>query len=56
MLMLCFQLMNGLRKFELQYQGDPDLQPIRSYEITTLVRLLYRFTFFLNQLVSVLLV
>ncbi|KAM5194122.1 sphingomyelin phosphodiesterase 4 isoform 2-T2 [Mantella aurantiaca] len=36
------QIINGLRKFDIQYQGDPELQPIRSYENATLVRLLYQ--------------
>ncbi|WAR02633.1 NSMA3-like protein [Mya arenaria] len=30
------QLINGQRKFDLGYHGDPDLQPIRSFENTTL--------------------
>uniref|UniRef100_S4R8F0 Uncharacterized protein n=1 Tax=Petromyzon marinus TaxID=7757 RepID=S4R8F0_PETMA len=42
------QLMNGLRRFNIQYSGDPELQPIRSYENPTLVRLLYRLTSALN--------
>uniref|UniRef100_A0A3Q2PWF3 Sphingomyelin phosphodiesterase 4 n=1 Tax=Fundulus heteroclitus TaxID=8078 RepID=A0A3Q2PWF3_FUNHE len=33
------QIINGLRRFEVQYQGDPELQPIRSYESALLVRL-----------------
>ncbi|XP_061582565.1 sphingomyelin phosphodiesterase 4 isoform X2 [Cololabis saira] len=36
------QIVNGLRRFHIQYQGDPELQPIRSYECAVLVRLLYR--------------
>ncbi|XP_029682365.1 sphingomyelin phosphodiesterase 4 [Takifugu rubripes] len=36
------QIISGLRRFPLQYQGDPELQPIRSYENALLVRLLYR--------------
>ncbi|XP_078451581.1 LOW QUALITY PROTEIN: sphingomyelin phosphodiesterase 4 [Lampetra planeri] len=43
-----YQLMNGLRRFNIQYSGDPELQPIRSYENPTLVRLLYRLTSALN--------
>ncbi|CAN7985356.1 unnamed protein product, partial [Ixodes hexagonus] len=31
------------------YQGNPDTQPIRSYEITFLVRLLHAFSCFLND-------
>ncbi|WP_411024518.1 hypothetical protein, partial [Salmonella sp. s57936] len=26
------QIINGRRRFEIEYQGDPELQPIRSYE------------------------
>nr|XP_023647016.1 sphingomyelin phosphodiesterase 4 isoform X2 [Paramormyrops kingsleyae] len=43
------QIINGLRRFDIQYQGDPELQPIRSYENALLVRLLYRITTFLNE-------
>ncbi|KAL4223981.1 sphingomyelin phosphodiesterase 4 [Mactra antiquata] len=45
-----YQLMNGLRKFDVVYHGDPDLQPIRSYENRLLVRVLYRFTAVINQM------
>lgn len=47
------QIINGLRRFDIQYQGDPELQPIRSYENALLVRLLFRIATFLNQRVSV---
>ncbi|XP_048876107.1 sphingomyelin phosphodiesterase 4 isoform X2 [Brienomyrus brachyistius] len=43
------QIINGLRRFDIQYQGDPELQPIRSYENALLVRLLYRLATFLNE-------
>lgn len=43
-----FQLMNGIRKFEISYNGDPDTQPIRSFENVTLVRILHRLTSFIN--------
>uniref|UniRef100_A0A3P9QA95 Sphingomyelin phosphodiesterase 4 n=1 Tax=Poecilia reticulata TaxID=8081 RepID=A0A3P9QA95_POERE len=43
------QIINGLRRFEVQYQGDPELQPIRSYESALLVRLLYRASSLLNN-------
>ncbi|XP_075071651.1 sphingomyelin phosphodiesterase 4 isoform X2 [Mixophyes fleayi] len=43
------QIINGLRKFDIQYQGDPELQPIRSYENATLVRLLYQLASVLNE-------
>lgn len=43
-----YQIINGMRKFEISYQGDPDLQPIRSYECAFLVRLLYSISSFIN--------
>lgn len=46
------QIINGLRRFDIQYQGDPELQPIRSYENALLVRLLYRLSSLLNDRVS----
>lgn len=42
-------MMNGLRKFEVKYSGDPELQPIRSFENPTLVRLLYKLSTQANQ-------
>ncbi|XP_051733697.1 sphingomyelin phosphodiesterase 4 isoform X1 [Ctenopharyngodon idella] len=42
------QIINGLRRFEIEYQGDPELQPIRSYENAFLVRLLFRISTFIN--------
>ncbi|XP_013870770.1 sphingomyelin phosphodiesterase 4 [Austrofundulus limnaeus] len=42
------QIINGLRRFDLQYQGDPELQPIRSYENALLVRFLYRVSSLVN--------
>ena len=48
-----FQLMNGLRKFEIEYQGDPDLQPIRSFENAFMVRLLHSVTSYVNHKVQV---
>ena len=47
-----YQLMNGLRRFEVQYSGDPELQPIRSYESAIMVRMLYDLSSFLNTQVS----
>ncbi|XP_061866017.1 sphingomyelin phosphodiesterase 4 isoform X2 [Colius striatus] len=44
-----YQIINGLRRFEVQYQGDAELQPIRSYENATLVRLLFRLSSVLNE-------
>ncbi|KAM8993416.1 sphingomyelin phosphodiesterase 4 isoform 2-T2 [Ara ararauna] len=43
-----YQIINGLRRFEVKYQGDTELQPIRSYENATLVRLLFRLSSVLN--------
>ncbi|XP_069817272.1 sphingomyelin phosphodiesterase 4 isoform X3 [Dendropsophus ebraccatus] len=43
------QIINGLRRFDIQYNGDPELQPIRSYENATLVRLLYQLSSVLNE-------
>ncbi|KAJ8379934.1 hypothetical protein SKAU_G00007120 [Synaphobranchus kaupii] len=43
------QIINGLRRFEIGYQGDPELQPIRSYENAFLVRLLFWIASLVNQ-------
>nr|XP_020467823.1 sphingomyelin phosphodiesterase 4 isoform X2 [Monopterus albus] len=43
------QIINGLRRFDIQYQGDPELQPIRSYENALLVRLFYRISCLVNE-------
>ncbi|GFN85556.1 sphingomyelin phosphodiesterase 4 [Plakobranchus ocellatus] len=43
------QLMNKERRFDKFYVGDPDLQPVRSYENATLVRLLFHFCSFINS-------
>ncbi|KAJ8408570.1 hypothetical protein AAFF_G00252050 [Aldrovandia affinis] len=43
------QIINGLRRFEIEYQGDPELQPIRSYENAVLVRFLFRIASLINQ-------
>ncbi|XP_032128067.1 sphingomyelin phosphodiesterase 4 isoform X7 [Sapajus apella] len=44
-----YQIINGLRRFEIEYQGDPELQPIRSYEIASLVRALFRLSSAINH-------
>ncbi|XP_043572148.1 sphingomyelin phosphodiesterase 4 isoform X4 [Chiloscyllium plagiosum] len=44
-----YQIINGLRRFEIEYQGDPELQPIRSYESGLLVRLLFQISSAINQ-------
>ncbi|KAI4893203.1 hypothetical protein NFI96_018515 [Prochilodus magdalenae] len=43
------QIINGLRRFEIEYQGDPELQPIRSYESALLVRLLFKVSSVINE-------
>ncbi|KAK3083762.1 hypothetical protein FSP39_002782 [Pinctada imbricata] len=42
------QMMNKMKHFDVCYQGDPDLQPIRSYENATAVRLLYHLCNYVN--------
>ena len=42
-------MMNGLRKFEVKYSGDPELQPICSFENPALVRLFYKLSTHLNE-------
>ncbi|KAF6278528.1 sphingomyelin phosphodiesterase 4 [Rhinolophus ferrumequinum] len=44
-----YQVINGLRRFEIEYQGDSELQPIRSYEIPGLVRVLFRLSSAINH-------
>ncbi|XP_028904832.1 sphingomyelin phosphodiesterase 4 isoform X1 [Ornithorhynchus anatinus] len=44
-----YQIINGLRRFEIEYQGDTELQPIRSYENATLVRLLFQVSSAINR-------
>ncbi|XP_048467232.1 sphingomyelin phosphodiesterase 4 isoform X3 [Rhincodon typus] len=44
-----YQIINGLRRFEIEYRGDPELQPIRSYESGLLVRLLFQISSAINQ-------
>ena len=46
------QLINKERKFDKFDIGDPDLQPVRSFENTTLVRLLFHACVFINAYVS----
>nr|XP_046241021.1 sphingomyelin phosphodiesterase 4 isoform X2 [Scatophagus argus] len=43
------QIISGLRRFDIHYQGDPELQPIRSYESALLVRLFYRISSLVNE-------
>lgn len=51
---LFWQMMNGLRKFEVKYSGDPELQPICSFENPALVRLFYKLSTHLNKKVMLL--
>ncbi|KAK2492867.1 hypothetical protein MC885_017706 [Smutsia gigantea] len=44
-----YQIINGLRRFDIEYQGDSELQPIRSYEIASLVRVLFRLSSAINH-------
>lgn len=44
-----YQMMNGLRKFQVRYSGDPELTPICSFENPALVRLMYRLSTHLNK-------
>ncbi|XP_055976666.1 sphingomyelin phosphodiesterase 4 isoform X2 [Sorex fumeus] len=44
-----YQIINGLRRFDIEYQGDSELQPIRSYEIAGLVRVLFRLSSAINH-------
>ncbi|XP_056129651.1 sphingomyelin phosphodiesterase 4 isoform X2 [Lampris incognitus] len=43
------QIINGQRRFDFVYQGDPELLPIRSYENALLVRVLYRISSLVNE-------
>ncbi|XP_042366743.1 sphingomyelin phosphodiesterase 4 isoform X3 [Plectropomus leopardus] len=43
------QIISGLRRFDIHYQGDPELQPIRSYESALLVRLFYKISSVVNE-------
>ena len=38
---LQFQISQGMRQFPITYSGDPELQPIRSYESLLAVKGLY---------------
>ncbi|KAK7506108.1 hypothetical protein BaRGS_00002830 [Batillaria attramentaria] len=43
-----YQIVNNLKRFRNWQTGDPDLQPIRSYENAALVRLLYQLCLAIN--------
>lgn len=40
------------RVMNMKYEGDPDLYPVRSYESTVLVRMLYDISLNINKRVS----
>ncbi|XP_045600324.2 sphingomyelin phosphodiesterase 4 isoform X1 [Procambarus clarkii] len=44
-----YQLMSGLRRRDLKYEGDPDLRPICTFEIPFLVRWLYSLAALINS-------
>ncbi|KAL5016129.1 hypothetical protein ScPMuIL_005718 [Solemya velum] len=44
-----YQLINKTKKFDTFYSGDPDLQPIRSFENAALVRVLHRICDYINK-------
>ncbi|XP_040107174.1 sphingomyelin phosphodiesterase 4 isoform X2 [Oryx dammah] len=44
-----YQIISGLRRFDIEYQGDWELQPIRSYEIASLVRALFQLSSAINR-------
>ncbi|XP_071502073.1 sphingomyelin phosphodiesterase 4-like [Diadema antillarum] len=44
-----YQLINRLRSSDACYQGDPDLQPIRTYENAALVRVLHALSCHFNE-------
>ena len=41
-------MISGKKKFQIDYQGDPETQPIRSFECAWLVRALYDFSSWIN--------
>ncbi|KAL7641252.1 UNVERIFIED_CONTAM: hypothetical protein RMT77_008390 [Armadillidium vulgare] len=43
-----YQLLNGFRRLDIQYEGHPDLKPITSSEIGFVVKTLHRFCSFVN--------
>uniref|UniRef100_A0A8C7S729 Sphingomyelin phosphodiesterase 4 n=1 Tax=Oncorhynchus mykiss TaxID=8022 RepID=A0A8C7S729_ONCMY len=43
------QIINGLRRFDIEYQGDPQLQPVRSYENAVLVQLMFWIATLINN-------
>uniref|UniRef100_A0A8B9Y0L9 Sphingomyelin phosphodiesterase 4 n=1 Tax=Bos mutus grunniens TaxID=30521 RepID=A0A8B9Y0L9_BOSMU len=44
-----YQIISGLRRFDIEYQGDWELQPIRSYESASLVRALFQLSSAINR-------
>lgn len=45
-------MLKGQRRFEVSYDGDPDLQPIRTFESATLVRVAHRLSTLINTQVN----
>nr|XP_027226793.1 sphingomyelin phosphodiesterase 4-like isoform X1 [Penaeus vannamei] len=43
-----YQLMSGLQRRDIRYEGDPDLKPICTYEVPLLVRWLYSLALLVN--------
>ncbi|CAC5399827.1 SMPD4 [Mytilus coruscus] len=43
-----YQVINKMKRFEVMYSCCPDLQPIKSYENATTVRLLHQFCSYIN--------
>ncbi|XP_045081851.1 sphingomyelin phosphodiesterase 4-like [Coregonus clupeaformis] len=43
------QIINGLRRFDIEYQGDPQLQPVRSYENAVFVQLMFWIATLINN-------
>lgn len=41
-------MIQGSRRFDVVYSGDPEFQPLRSFESQFVVRLLYRIASRLN--------
>lgn len=50
-----WNFLNRIPKFEFTYNGNPDLQPVRTYEIATLVSFFNEFAQQLNEKVIFLL-
>ena len=50
---MIFQVLTGARRFaNIEFQGDPELQPVRSFESEIAVTQLYKLSSSLNSKVS----